>query len=172
MGGFMSYLDIRQDSDERSDRRKTSTYTGQHNTERQGTNIHTLSGIRTHDSCVPAIKTFYTLIGKNIIRWLARLEKCTSTQVNIIIYSVWRISPLLADVTARDEAWRASLEFQCTPKSTLFNFVEKSAFSVCTNEAPNLFCQYHQFETWTTRLLWAPLLPSWEWNRYKAMWAI
>jgi hypothetical protein len=35
--------------DEWSARRKASTYTGQHNTERQGTNIHALSGIRTHD---------------------------------------------------------------------------------------------------------------------------
>jgi hypothetical protein len=28
---------------------ETSTYTGQHNTETQGTNIHALSGIRTRD---------------------------------------------------------------------------------------------------------------------------
>jgi hypothetical protein len=35
--------------DEWSARRKASTYTGQHNTERLGTNIHALSGIRTHD---------------------------------------------------------------------------------------------------------------------------
>jgi hypothetical protein len=50
IGGFLNYLDILQVSlDEWSARRKASTYTGQHNTERLGTNIHALSGIRTHD---------------------------------------------------------------------------------------------------------------------------
>jgi hypothetical protein len=48
--GSPIYFDIWQDSlDEWSARRKASTYTGQHNTERQGTNIHALSGIRNHD---------------------------------------------------------------------------------------------------------------------------
>jgi hypothetical protein len=35
--------------DEWSARRKASTYTGQHNSGRQETNIHALSGIRTHE---------------------------------------------------------------------------------------------------------------------------
>jgi hypothetical protein len=43
--------------DEWSARRKASTYTGQHNTERQGTNIHALSGIRTHDPSNKPAKT-------------------------------------------------------------------------------------------------------------------
>jgi hypothetical protein len=43
--------------DEWSARRKASTYTGQHNTERQGTNIHALSGIRTHDFSNQPAKT-------------------------------------------------------------------------------------------------------------------
>jgi hypothetical protein len=38
-------------------RRKASTYTGQHNTERQGTNIHALSGIQTHDPSNRPTKT-------------------------------------------------------------------------------------------------------------------
>jgi hypothetical protein len=51
-------LDIWQDSlDESSARRKASTYTGQHNTERQGTNIHALNGIRTHDPSNQPAKT-------------------------------------------------------------------------------------------------------------------
>jgi hypothetical protein len=58
IGGFLSYLDMWWDSlDEWSARRKASTYTGQHNTERQGTNIHALSGIRTHDPSNQPAKT-------------------------------------------------------------------------------------------------------------------
>jgi hypothetical protein len=36
---------------------KASTYKGQRNTERQGTNIHALSGIRTHDPSNQPAKT-------------------------------------------------------------------------------------------------------------------
>jgi hypothetical protein len=44
--------------DEWSARRKASTYTGQHNTERRGqTSIHALSGIRTHDPSNQPAKT-------------------------------------------------------------------------------------------------------------------
>jgi hypothetical protein len=43
--------------DEWSARRKASTYTGQHNTERQVTNIHALSGIRNHDPSNQPAKT-------------------------------------------------------------------------------------------------------------------
>jgi hypothetical protein len=41
--------------DRESARCKASGSTGQHNTER--TNIHTLSGIRTHDPSIQAVKT-------------------------------------------------------------------------------------------------------------------
>jgi hypothetical protein len=58
IGGFLNYLDIRQDSlDKWSARRKASIYTGQHNTERRGTDIHALSGIRTHDHSNQPAKT-------------------------------------------------------------------------------------------------------------------
>jgi hypothetical protein len=56
MGGFLSYLDILYDSlDEWSARREASTYAGRHNTETR-TNVHALSGIRTHYPSVWSIK--------------------------------------------------------------------------------------------------------------------
>jgi hypothetical protein len=91
MEGFVSYLDIWYDSlDEWSARRRASTHTGQHRTTR--TNIHALSGVRTHNPSVRVIKAWApdrtaTMTGNSK---LCRSKCMKRSQSNIYIYIIYQ----------------------------------------------------------------------------------